>query len=166
MRHKAATQHLGRSPNARKALIRALVNSLVEHGRITTTVAKAKELRRHVERAITLAKKGSLGARRVLLSRFPNKATVEGLISDVAPRFQTRPGGYTRVLKLGNRKGDCAEMAIIEFVDYQLPTEGDAKTTKGAKKAPKAKKAKSTEAKESSSKESKAQKKTAKAGKE
>lgn len=156
MRHKAATQHLGRSPKARRALIRSLVSSLVEHGRITTTVAKAKELRRHVERAVTLAKKDTVSARRILTSRYPNKETVNTLVTDLAPRFKSRPGGYTRVLKLGTRKGDCASMALIEFVDYQLPTKGEEKPAKKAKVAKKAPSAKATE-----KKEAKAAKKTA-----
>ncbi len=139
MRHKAATAHLGRSTKARKGLLRNLVNSLVEHGRITTTVTKAKELRRHVERAVTLGKKGTLHARRVLLSRYPKTSTVEALMKDIGPRFKTRLGGYTRVIKLGARKGDCAEMAFIEWVDYELPKKEEATDKKpkaAAKKAP------------------------------
>jgi large subunit ribosomal protein L17 len=135
MRHKAKTAHLGRSTDARIALLRALVNSLVEHGRIKTTVAKAKELRRHAERAVTLGKKGTLSARRILLSRYPNKDTVQAIMTDISPRFKTRPGGYTRIMKLGNRPGDMAEMALIEWVDYQLPT-ADAPDKKVAGKKP------------------------------
>lgn len=147
MRHKAKTAHLGRSTDARIALLRALVNSLVEHGRIKTTVAKAKELRRHAERAVTLGKKGNLAARRLLLSRYPNKDTVKGIMDDLAPRFKTRPGGYTRIMKLGNRPGDCAEMALIEWVDYQLPAapaDGEKKATAKKAKAPKKAKAAKT----------------------
>jgi large subunit ribosomal protein L17 len=143
MRHKAKTAHLGRSTDARIALLRGLVNSLVEHGRIKTTVAKAKELRRHAERAVTLGKKGDLASRRILLSRYPNKSTVKTIMDDLSPRFKSRPGGYTRIMKLGNRPGDMAEMALIEWVDYQLPAapaEGEKKAS--AKKAPAAKKAK------------------------
>jgi large subunit ribosomal protein L17 len=139
MRHKAATAHLGRSTKARKGLLRNLVNSLVEHGRITTTVTKAKELRRHVERAVTLGKKGTLHARRVLLSRYPKASTVEALMKDIGPRFKNRPGGYTRVIKLGTRKGDCAEMAFIEWVDYELPKKEestDKKSKTASKKSP------------------------------
>ncbi len=154
MRHKTATSHLGRSTNARKALLRNLVDSLVEHGRIKTTVAKAKELRRHVERAITLGKKNTLHARRILLSRYPTAKTVDIIIKDLSPRFKTRPGGYTRVIKLGNRPGDMAPMAYIEWVDYEVPgddvkeakkaSKGKESTTKAKKKAP-AKKAKKEE---------------------
>ena len=153
MRHKAATAHLGRSTDARKALLRSLVISLVEHGRIKTTVAKAKELRRHVERAVTLGKKGDLNSTRLLISRYNCKDTVKSIMTDLSPRFKTRPGGYTRIIKLGNRPGDMAEMAFIELVDYQLPTapaegtEKKAATKKPAKKAAAKKPAKKKAAK-------------------
>lgn len=118
MRHRARVSHFGRKSGPRKALIRGLVTSLVEHGRIKTTLAKAKELRRHVERAVTLGKKQTLHSQRLLLARYPNQETVATIMKDLAPRFQDRAGGYTRILKLGNRPGDNAEMAYIEFVDY------------------------------------------------
>lgn len=118
MRHRRKVKNFSRATNPRKALLRGLVTSLVEHGRIKTTVAKAKELRRHVEKAITVGKKGGLNTRRVLLADYPNKATVETIISDLSVRFKERPGGYTRILKLTNRPGDCAPQAFIEFVDY------------------------------------------------
>lgn len=146
MRHMAKTAHLGRSTDARRALLRSLTISLVEHGRIKTTVRKAKELRRHVERAITLGKKGDLNTTRLLVSRLNCKDTVKKIMTDLSPRFKSRPGGYTRIIKLGNRPGDMAEMAYIEFVDYQLPTaeaEGTKKSAaakKPAKKAPAKKK--------------------------
>ncbi|HEX4926097.1 MAG TPA: 50S ribosomal protein L17 [Bdellovibrionales bacterium] len=108
----------GRKPNQRKALIRGLVYSLVEHGRITTTVAKAKELRRHVERAITLGKRDSLHSKRLLLQRYPLEAAVERIVEKWVPHFKTRPGGYTRIMKIGRRLGDAAEMALIELIDY------------------------------------------------
>jgi large subunit ribosomal protein L17 len=139
MRHNAQVAHFGRGPDARWALIRGLVYSLVEHGRIETTVAKAKELRRHAERAVTQAKKGTLSARRLLLSRYPNETAVRTLMSDLAPRFGSRNGGYTRILKTGKRLGDSAEMALIEWVDYVLPSKSEDKAAdkKGAKKAAK-----------------------------
>jgi large subunit ribosomal protein L17 len=140
MRHKAATAHLGRSTDARRALLRSLVISLVEHGRIKTTVAKAKELKRHVERAVTLGKKGDLSSTRLLVSRYHCKDTVKSIMTDISPRFKSRPGGYTRIIKLGNRPGDMAEMAFIEWVDYELPATTEDKKA-AAKKAP-AKKAK------------------------
>ena len=120
MRHRSHDHQFGRKPGPRKALIRGLVESLVEHGRIKTTLPRAKELRRHVERAITLGKKGQLATRRVLLSRYPNKQTVKTIVDDLATRFKERPGGYTRIIKLGSRPGDQAEMAFIEFVDYKF----------------------------------------------
>lgn len=130
MRHNAKVATFGLKQGPRKALIRGLVNSLVEHGRIKTTLAKAKELRRHVERAVTISKRGledgkALHATRTLMSRYPNDATVSTLMKDIGPRFKSRAGGYTRILKLGMRPGDKAEMAFIQFVDYK-PT---AKTT-------------------------------------
>lgn len=151
MKHRALVSTFGRRTDARKALIRGLVSSLVEHGRITTTLAKAKELRRHAERAVTMAKKSTVHSRRVLLSRYPNQMVVEKLMSDLGPAFKTTPGGYTRILKVGRRPGDSAEMALIEWTNYQLPSkaqesegkEASAKTEKKAsvkKKAPAAKK--------------------------
>lgn len=137
MRHRARVNTFGRKSGPRKALIRGLVTSLVEHGRIKTTLAKAKELRRHVERAVTIGKKQDLHAQRLLLSRYPNKATVATIMKDLAPRFKDRNGGYTRILKLGPRPGDNAEMAFIEFVDYtpKAPVETDAKEAAKLKKA-------------------------------
>lgn len=137
MRHNAHVKHFGRKQGPRKALLRGLVNSLVEHGRIKTTLAKAKELRRHVEKAITLGKKQSLHARRLLLARYPNEKVVAMIMSDLAPRFQEREGGYTRILKLGQRPGDRAEMAFIQFVDYS-PSEKPVVDEKVAKAAAKA----------------------------
>ncbi|RME15238.1 MAG: 50S ribosomal protein L17 [Bdellovibrio sp.] len=133
MRHKVKTHSFGRRQGPRKALMRGLVSSLVEHGRIKTTVAKAKELRRHVERAITIGKAGDLSAIRVLLKKIPNKKTVRSLVNDIAPRFKERPGGYTRIIKAGNRTGDQAPMAYIEFVDYQPPAATTEETVKGDK---------------------------------
>lgn len=125
MRHKVTSHSFGRKPGPRKALIRGLVNSLVEHGRIRTTLPKAKELRRHVEKAVTMGKAGTVHVRRQLMSKFPNKETVKTLVDDISVRFKDRPGGYTRIIKLGNRPGDQAEMAYIEFVDYTLPEVSD-----------------------------------------
>lgn len=126
MRHNARVKHFGRKSGPRKALWRGLVNSLVEHGRIKTTLAKAKELRRHVEKAITVGKKQTLHARRLLLARYPNEGVVSTIMSDIAPRFQDREGGYTRILKLGMRPGDSAEMAYIQFVDFSAAERAEA----------------------------------------
>ena len=136
--HRRATKYFSRKFNARKALLRGLMVSLVEHGRIKTTVDKAKELRRHIEPAITLGKKGDLATRRLLMSRIPNETTVETILSDISKRFADRPGGYTRIIKIGRRPGDTAEMAFIEFVDYKWD---DKKADKAETKA-KGKKAK------------------------
>jgi len=137
MRHRARVKTFGLKSGPRKALLRGLVNSLVEHGRIKTTVAKAKELRRHVEKAITLGKDQTLHAQRLLLSRYPNESTVNTIMKDLAPRFKNRAGGYTRILKLGARPGDNADMAFIEFVDYapKVKAETDVKAEAKAKKA-------------------------------
>lgn len=125
MRHRVNKHSFGRKTGPRKALIRGLVDSLVERGRIKTTVPKAKELRKYVEKAVTMGKKGDLHARRSLLSKYPNENTVKTLVDDLAVRFKDRPGGYTRIIKLGARPGDAAEMAFIEFVDYKYPEAGE-----------------------------------------
>lgn len=174
MRHRVHNKRFGRSNGHRKALVRNLVTSLVEHERITTTLAKAKELRRHVERAITTGKAGDVNASRVLLAKYPNKDTVKKIVKDLSPRFKERPGGYTRVLKLGARPGDAAEMAIIEFVDYALPevekpaeevekkAKVAAKKKAAKKKVAKKKTAKETKKKTAAKKKAAAKKKTAK----
>ncbi len=118
MRHRRKVKHFGRKTTALKALWRGLIVSMVEHGRIKTTIAKAKELRSHVEKAVTLGKKNDLAARRLLLSRIPNRKTVNTIMTDISPRFMDRPGGYTRIIKIGRRPGDSSEMAFIEFIDY------------------------------------------------
>ncbi|MGZ3791044.1 MAG: 50S ribosomal protein L17 [Bdellovibrio sp.] len=162
--HRRRVKHFDRKSGPRKALLRGLVTSLVEHGRITTTVDRAKEVRRHVEKAITLGKKGDLATTRLLLSRFPNKEAVTTIMKDIAPRFKTRPGGYTRIIKIGRRPGDTAEMAFLEFVDYDFEAKGAAKEEKTAKaKAePKTAKAAATKAKKASTKLVAAKKKSVK----
>jgi large subunit ribosomal protein L17 len=158
MRHATRTQSFSRPYNQRVWLLRNLVVSLVEHERISTTLAKAKELRRWAEKAVTLGKRGSLADRRLLMSRIPNKETVAKVFSELAPRFKDRAGGYTRIYKLGRRPGDNAEMALIEFLDAQLK-KVDKDT---AKKAKKAEKALAAGGKEAKAKE-RAEKKSAKA---
>ncbi len=117
MRHHNANRKFGRSSNQRHALLKGLAASLITHGRILTTEAKAKELRPNVEKLVTKAKNPTLAARRLLLSGFyNNEIVVSKLISDIAPRYAERPGGYTRIVKLAPRKGDASPMAIIEFV--------------------------------------------------
>lgn len=135
MRHLSHRRGFSRRQGPREALIKGLVMSLVEHGRIRTTLAKAKELRGHVEKAITIGKKGDLHTRRILMARFPNEDVVKMIVDDLSKRFNTRPGGYTRILKTQNRPGDNAPMAYIEFVDYKLPEKTGDETVKGDKSA-------------------------------
>jgi large subunit ribosomal protein L17 len=120
MRHRVRGRKLGRTTAHRKALFRNQLTALFTHERIITTLAKAKELRPMAERMVTLAGTGSLPARRKVLTWVPDKEIVRRLFNEIAPRFTDRPGGYTRIMRLGRRHGDGAEMAIIEFVDYDL----------------------------------------------
>jgi len=145
MRHRSAHRKLGRKTEHRISLLRNLAASLISHGRIRTTVAKAKELRPFVEKLVTLGKRDSLHARRHALSILPRREVVTKLFSDVSPRFSERPGGYTRILKLAYRQGDGASMAFIEFVDYKFEgaagggaTPKPAKAEKKPENAPKA----------------------------
>lgn len=141
--HRRRVKHFSRASGPRKALLRGLMGSLIEHGRITTTVDRAKEVRRHVEKAITLGKKGDLSTRRLLLTKIPNLSAVNTIMNDLSRRFESRPGGYTRVIKIGRRPGDTAEMAFLEFVDYDYKaattSEPETKATKKTKKASSAK---------------------------
>ena len=116
--HRRLVKHFSRKSGPLKALIRGLMVSLVEHGRIKTTVARAKEVRRHIEKTVTLGKKGDLNATRLVIAKLANKDMGLELIKNIAPRFKDRNGGYTRVIKIGRRPGDTAEMAFLEFVDY------------------------------------------------
>lgn len=126
MRHRVLKKNFGRRDGAKKALIRGLVDSLVKEERIKTTLVKAKELRRHVEKAITKGKAQTVHARRVVLAKYPNKSTTNKIVDDLAVRFKERPGGYTRIRKLGMRPGDKSEVAYIEFVDYKPPVKDEA----------------------------------------
>lgn len=112
----ATLRKLGRKTDHRKALLRNQVTSLLRHGRIETTVAKAKESQRMAERMITLAKRGDLHARRQALAYIYDEDVVTKLFTEIGPGYAERNGGYTRVLKLGPRRGDAAEMAILELV--------------------------------------------------
>ena len=119
MRHLNKKKKLGRrTPSQRKAMLRSLAVSLIEHKRIKTTHARAVALRRYIEPLITLAKKGDLHARRQVLKKIPQKDTVTALFNDVAPVFADRPGGYTRIVKLGFRDNDRAKVSLIELVDF------------------------------------------------
>lgn len=117
MRHRKSGRHLNRDHNARKALMRSLCTSLLEEGRITTTEAKAKELRRWVERLITEAKADDLAARRRVARDIAKAEVADKLFSNLMPRFRERPGGYTRILRRGSRLGDAAPMVVVELVD-------------------------------------------------
>ena len=118
MRHLNSINHLGRKSADRKAMMANLASSLILHKRITTTNAKARALRTYVEPLITKSKDDSTHSRRVVFSYLENKTAVSELFREVAPRIAGRPGGYTRILKLGNRLGDSAAMCIIELVDF------------------------------------------------
>lgn len=127
MRHNKKINHLGRTHGHRAAMLSNMASSLILHKRIKTTVAKAKALRTYVEPLITKSKVDSTHSRRVVFSYLQNKESVTELFRDVAVKVGERPGGYTRILKLGNRMGDNAEMCIIELVDYNENMLKDAK---------------------------------------
>jgi large subunit ribosomal protein L17 len=118
MRHGKTFNHLGRTATHRKALLSNMASSLILNKKITTTVAKAKELRKFVEPLLTKAKTDSTHSRRTVFSYLGDKETVKVLFDEVAEKISNRPGGYTRILKLGQRLGDNAEMCLIELVDY------------------------------------------------
>ena len=119
MRHQKSGRKLGRDAAHRKALYANLAAALIEHGRIKTTEAKAKEVRPIVEQMITLGKRGDLHARRQALAFLRSNDVVHRLFAEVAPRFADRPGGYTRIVKLGPRQGDAAAMVYLELVDHE-----------------------------------------------
>ncbi len=125
MRHRVQGRKLGRTTAHRKAMFRNQLTALFTHERIVTTLAKAKELRPLAERMVTLAGTGTLPARRKVLTMVSDKDIVRRLFNEIAPRFTDRPGGYTRIMRLGRRRGDGAELAIIEFVDYDLADHED-----------------------------------------
>ena len=119
MRHKVDGRLFGRPANQRKALLRGLVASLLEHERIETTVAKAKEVRKIAEKVITLGIKGDLAAKRLALSYVPNRTVVARLFKEIAPRFSGRNGGYLRIIHSRQRVNDSAPLAVLEFIDYE-----------------------------------------------
>ncbi len=167
MRHGKKFNHLGRTASHRKAMLSNMASSLILHKRITTTVAKAKELRKYVEPLITKSKEDTTHSRRVAFSYLQNKDSVKELYGEVAEKVAARPGGYTRIIRLGNRLGDNAEICMMELVDFNELLLGEsaakpkAKRTRRSKasakaedsdvateeKTPKAKAAKATEAK-------------------
>jgi large subunit ribosomal protein L17 len=130
MRHRQSGKRLGRNTSHRKAMLRNMVTSLFEHEKITTTDARAKELRPIAEKLITQAKRGDLHARRLVTEVVRDRKTVAKLFERIAPRFAARPGGYTRIIKLGHRLGDNAALSMITLVEEEC-------TPQAKKKAPK-----------------------------
>jgi large subunit ribosomal protein L17 len=135
MRHGNKINHLSRKHGHRDALLSNMACSLIEHKRINTTLAKAKELRKFVEPLITKSKTDSTHSRRTVFSYLKQKEVVTELFRDVAPKVVGRPGGYTRIIKTGNRVGDNAEMCMIELVDFNTVYVKDVKGTSTAKKS-------------------------------
>lgn len=117
MRHRAKGRQLSRTSTHKRAMLNNMATSLFEHGRIITTEAKAKELRPFAEKLITLARRGDLHARRLVERKIKSREVLSRLFSEIGPRFAARPGGYTRILKLGHRPGDGADVARIELLD-------------------------------------------------
>jgi large subunit ribosomal protein L17 len=130
MRHGHGLRKLNRTSEHRLAMLRNMMNSLIEHEVIKTTVPKAKELRRVVEPMITLGKEPTLANRRLAFDRLRDRDSVTKLFADLGPRFKTRPGGYTRILKMGFRVGDNAPMALVELVDRPASDAGPENSAK------------------------------------
>lgn len=142
MRHGKKINHLGRKTAHRKSMLANMACSLIEHKRINTTVAKAKALKQFIEPLVTKSKEDSTHNRRIVFSRLRQKESVAMLFRDVAVKVGDRPGGYTRIIKLGNRLGDNADMAMIEFVDYNEIYNADKpkkKTTRRSRRGGKSK---------------------------
>ena len=143
MRHNKKFNHLGRTADHRKAMLTNMAISLLKHKRITTTLAKAKALKKFVEPLITRSKNDTTTSRRVVFRYLQDKYAVTELFKEISTKVADRPGGYTRIIKLGIRKGDAAEMAFIELVDYdenmaKTPKAAAKKTRRSRKAAPKA----------------------------
>jgi large subunit ribosomal protein L17 len=134
MRHGKKFNHLGRTASHRKALLMNLANSLIEHKRINTTLAKAKELKKYVEPLVTKSKVDSTHNRRTVFAYLKSKEAVTELFREVAVKVGDRPGGYTRIIKTGNRLGDNAEMAMIELVDFNEVYGADKVAKKGTRR--------------------------------
>jgi len=160
MRHLKAGRKFGRTSAHRKALFRNLVGALIERERISTTLSKAKELRGKVERTITLGKKGTLHARRQAFKLASQKETVQKVFGPLADRYANRPGGYTRIIKIGPRRGDNAPMVFIELVDREGETPSPKKETQKKTVTKEETKPKVTEKKAEEKKESKEDAKT------
>jgi len=124
MRHRLHTFKIGRSGAHRRAMLANMVSSLIEHGQITTTIVKAKEARRFADKVITLGKKGELHHRRQAVAKLRNKTAVKKLFDEIAPKYMTRAGGYTRIIHLAKlRVGDAAEMCILQLVEEGAPAQ-------------------------------------------
>ena len=134
MRHRKQGRGLSRSPSHRKAMLNNLATSVLDTERVQTTTAKAKEVRRLVERLITFGKRQDLHARRQVLRFIHNESVVAKLFGPLADRYADRPGGYTRIVRLGHRQGDAADMAILELIDREGGAEVQAAETSGDKK--------------------------------
>ncbi len=142
MRHKVHTFKIGRTGAHRRAMLANMVSSLIEHGEIKTTLTKAKEARRVADKMVTLGKKGDLHRRRLAVSKLRDKTAVKKLFDEIAPQYTERDGGYTRIIKLGRRAGDAAEMCILQFVESDDAVKKAGKPAKAKKaKAPEAEKA-------------------------
>ena len=143
MRHSKVVNHLGRTSSHRKAMLANMATSLIIHKKITTTIAKAKALRTYVEPLITKSKEDSTHSRRVVFSYLQDKKAVTELFREISPKVGERPGGYTRILKTGNRLGDNADMCIIELVDYNegMLAAGETKKVKATRRRSSKKKA-------------------------
>ena len=148
MRHNKAINHLGRKSGHRKALLANMSRSLIQHKRITTTLAKGKALRSYVEPLITKSKDDSTHSRRIVFSYLKDKTAVAELFRTIAPKIADRPGGYLRILHVGFRQGDGSEMALIEFVDFNEAALAAPKETKKATRRSRAKKAEAAPAAE------------------
>ena len=150
MRHNKKFNHLGRTASHRSAMLANMAISLIMHKRITTTVAKAKALKKYVEPLLTKAKEDSTNSRRVVFSYLQNKEAIKELFGEVAQKIGDRPGGYTRIIKLGTRQGDAAQVCFIELVDFdpEMAKETKKKSTRRSRKssAPKAEAAAPAEA--------------------
>src|SRR6478752_6597589 len=166
MRHQKKTVKLGRKAEHRKALLANQVCSLIEHQRIKTTLAKAKAVRPLAEKMVTLGKNGSLHARRTALAVLRQKDAVKKLFEDIAPRSATRNGGYTRIIKLGQRKSDAAAVAFLEWVDVAEVVEEKAPEKGKKRKSAKAEGPSETDAKTEAKKKKTAPKEKAKDKKE
>ncbi|RMD84264.1 MAG: 50S ribosomal protein L17 [Candidatus Dadabacteria bacterium] len=125
MRHRKTGRKLGRNSAHRRAMFRNMVTSLIMHGRVTTTDAKAKELRRWADRVVTLGKKQTLAARRRARRIVRTDAALRRLFDEIAPRFANRPGEYTRIVKVQRRRGDAAPLSVVEFVEAAEPSSGE-----------------------------------------